>query len=85
MIHDLYAMNEKLSKTADYLIKLDLEQVEGNFAGVISENQPDADCIPLNQWKDEIEAFDPKTTFTFYPRTENGEISWFVGSFETSI
>ena len=81
LIHDLYAMNEKLSKTADYLIKLDLEQANESFVGTVSGSQPDAECITLNQWKDEIEGFDPKTTFTFYPQTENGQISWYVASF----
>tara|TARA_B100001057_G_scaffold220615_1_gene220994 strand:- start:2917 stop:12516 length:9600 start_codon:yes stop_codon:yes gene_type:complete len=81
LIHDLYAMNEKLSKTADYLIKLDLEQTEESFVGAVSRNEPDAECITLNQWKDEIESLDPKTTFTFYPQRENGVISWHVGSF----
>ena len=81
LIHDLYAMNEKLSKTADYLIKLDLEQANESFVGTVSGSQPDAECITLNQWKDEIEDFDPKTSFTFYPQTENGQISWYVGSF----
>ena len=75
LIHDLYAMNEKLSKTADYLIKLDLEQADESFVGTVSGSQPDTECITLNQWKDEIEGLDPKTTFTFYPQTENGQIS----------
>jgi subtilisin family serine protease/alpha-tubulin suppressor-like RCC1 family protein/uncharacterized membrane protein len=81
LLHDLYAMNERLSKTADYLIKLDLEQVNESFVGTVSEREPDAECISLNQWKDQIKTFDPETTFTFYPQMENGEISWFVGSF----
>ena len=81
LLHDLYAMNEDLSKTADYLVKLDLEQEDQSLVGEVSEREPDAECISLDQWKDQIKTVDPQTTFTFYPQMENGEISWFVGSF----
>ena len=44
----------------------------------------------MNQWKDEIEDFDPKTSFTFYPQTENGQISnasvlWLPSSTDTEV
>jgi subtilisin family serine protease len=81
LIRDLYAMNERLSKTADYLIKLDLEQEKGSLVAKVSEKEPDAECISLHQWKDQIKNLDPQAPFTFYPQMENGEISWYVGSF----
>jgi len=81
LLQDLYAMNERLSKTADYLIKLDLKQANESLVGTVSEKEPDAESISLDHWKDQIKTFDPQTTFTFYPQMENGETSWFVGSF----
>lgn len=79
-LYKLYEMNERLQKTGKYMLKLDHKKMGNGFAGSISSEAPGIDAITLNQWKDQIQSFDPMTAFSFHAQAKGGETSWHVTS-----
>jgi hypothetical protein len=80
-LDSLYNVNERLKEAGEYLIRLDQEKTGQGFAGNFSELPVETESMGMDQWKDQIRSFDPRTVFSFHPQMKDGDISWLVGSF----
>jgi hypothetical protein len=80
-VNMIYEVNEQLKKSANHILRMDNEKTSKNFQGSITKILNGASFMTLEQWKDQLPSFNPKTSFSFHPKMENGTISWTVSSF----
>jgi hypothetical protein len=83
-VNMVYELNEKLKEKSKYLLRMDQRKTNNNFQGSISDQLNDQNVITLEEWKNQLPGMQKETSFIFCPITENGSVTWQIGSSSAS-